>query len=75
MDTVGLGDRRLRLLPAGVVPPALTETRRQAGSKTHWEIGRQTDLVRTAGALQTVLLIAIGVVLLLLAAVLLRGLA
>jgi hypothetical protein len=31
--------------------------------------------VRTAGALQTVLLIAIGVVLLLLAAVLLRGLA
>ncbi len=48
--------------------------RRQAGSKTHQEIGRQTDLVRTAGALQTVLLIAIAVVLLLLGAVVLRGL-
>ena len=54
---------------------AETEARRRAGSNTHREIGPQTDLVRTAGALQTVLLIAIGVVLLLLAAVLLRGLA
>ena len=39
---------------------AETEARRQVGSNTHREIGRQTDLVRTAGALQTVLLIAIG---------------
>ncbi len=53
---------------------AETEARRRAGSKTHQEIGRQTDLVRTAGALQTVLLIAIGIVLLLLAAAVLRGL-
>ncbi len=53
---------------------AETEARRQVGSRTHREIGRQTDLVRTAGALQTALLIAFGVVLLLLAAVLLRGL-
>ena len=39
---------------------AETEARRRAGSTTHREIGRQTDLVQTAGALQTVLLIAIG---------------
>ncbi len=60
--------------PDMAAPPAQPMSR-AAGSQTHREIGRQTDLVRTAGALQTVLLIAIGVVLLLLAAVLLRGLA
>ena len=53
---------------------AETEARRRAGSKTHRKIGRQTGLVHTAGALQTVLLLSIGVVLLLLAAVVLRGL-
>ena len=54
---------------------AETETRREAGSRAHRAIGRQTDLVRTAGALQTVLLIAIGVVLLLLTAFVLGWLA
>ena len=46
---------------------AETEARRDAGSRAHRDIGRQTDLVRTAGAVQTALLIAIGVVLVLLA--------
>ena len=46
---------------------AETEARREAGSRAHRDIGRQTDLVRTAGAVQTALLIAIGVVLVLLA--------
>ena len=54
---------------------AETEARREAGSGAHWEIGRQTDLVRTASAAQTVLLLAIGAILLLLAALALRGLA
>ncbi len=51
------------------------EARREAGSRAHRAIGRQTDLVRMAGVIQTVLLIAIGVVLLLLAAIVLRWLA
>lgn len=49
--------------------------RRWAGSQTHREIGRQTDLMPTANALQAVILIAIGVMLLLLATLPLRGLA
>lgn len=53
---------------------AETDARRRAGSRRHREIGRQTDLVRAAGALQVVLLIAIGLVILLLAALVLRGL-
>ena len=51
-----------------------TAARREAGSRAHGEIGRQTDLVRTAGAVQTALLITIGVVLVLLAALVLRAL-
>ena len=47
---------------------AQTEARREAGSRAHRQIGRRTDRVRTAGVIQTVLLIAIGVVLLLLVA-------
>ena len=54
---------------------AEAEARRRAGSRTHREIGRQTDLVRAAGAAQTVLLLAIGAILLALAAVALWGLA
>jgi hypothetical protein len=54
---------------------AETEARRRAGSQTHRAIGRQTDLVRAASAAQTVLLLAIGAILLLLAALALRGLA
>ncbi len=54
---------------------AQTESRRQAGSRMHREIGRQTDLVLAAGALQSVLVIAIALVLLLLAIVVFRGLA
>jgi hypothetical protein len=53
---------------------AETEARRQAGSKAHREIGRQTDVVRVAGALQMVLLVALGVLLLVLLAVVWRGL-
>lgn len=41
---------------------------RQAGSQAHRNIGRQTDLVRAAGAVQPVLLLAIIVTLALLAA-------
>ena len=37
---------------------AETAARRDAGSRAHREIGRQTDLVRTAGVIQTALLIA-----------------
>lgn len=54
---------------------AETEARRRAGSQTHREIGWQTDLVRAASAAQSVLLLAIGAILLLLAALALRGLA
>jgi hypothetical protein len=56
-----------------VTPEA--DARRQAGSRVHHAIGRQTDTVRAAGAVQTVLLVAIGVVLLLPAVLLVRGLA
>lgn len=52
---------------------AETAARRRAGSRTHREIGRQTDLVRAAGALQTVLTIAIAVLLFVLVAIVLRG--
>lgn len=52
-----------------------TDARRQAGSRTHREIGRQTDVVRAASALQTVLLLVVGAILILLAALALRGLA
>ena len=48
---------------------------RRAGSQTHRAIGRQTDFVRAASATQTVLLLAIGAIVLLLAALALRGLA
>ncbi len=51
-----------------------TEARRRAGSQAHRAIGRQTDLVRVAGALRTILLLAIGVLLVLLVALVLRGL-
>ena len=54
---------------------AETAARRQARSRAHREIGHQTEVVRAADALQTVLLIAIGVLLLLLVAVVWRGLA
>ncbi|GIW07415.1 MAG: hypothetical protein KatS3mg060_2220 [Dehalococcoidia bacterium] len=53
---------------------AMAEERRRSGSATHREIGRQTDLVRAAGALRTILLFAIGVLLVLLVALVLRGL-
>ncbi len=53
---------------------AETQARRQAGSKAHHQIGRQTDVVRAAGALQTVLLVAIGFLLLILLAVVWRWL-
>jgi hypothetical protein len=39
----------------------------------HRQIGRQTDVVRAAGALRTILLLAIGVLLVLLVALVLRG--
>jgi hypothetical protein len=52
---------------------AETAARRDAGSRAHREIGRQTDLVRTAGVIQTALLIAIGVVLVLLAVLVVRS--
>jgi hypothetical protein len=55
-----------------VTPEA--EARREAGSRRHRAIGRQTDLVRAAGALQLALLLAAGVALALLAALVLRGL-
>jgi hypothetical protein len=51
--------------------PVTAKERRRFGSGMHREIGRQTDLVRAAGALQTILLLAIGV---LLVALVLRGL-
>lgn len=51
---------------------AETAARRDAGTRAHREIGRQTDVVRTASAVQTALVIAIGVVLVLLAALVLR---
>ena len=54
---------------------AEAEARRRAGSQTHRAIGRQTDFVRAASATQTVLLLAIGAIVLLLAALALRGLA
>ncbi len=49
----------------------MAKERRRFGSGMHREIGRQTDLVQAAGALQTILLLAIGV---LLVALVLRGL-
>ncbi len=49
------------------------QARRQAGSRSHREIGLQTDLVRASGAVQTLLLIVIVIALLLLAVVVLRG--
>jgi hypothetical protein len=52
---------------------AETGARRRAGSRRHRDIGRQTDLVRAAGALQLVLLLAIGVALALLVVLVLRG--
>lgn len=62
------------LLRCRVPVTAETDALRQSGSRRHHEIGRQTDLVRGAGTLQAVLLIAIGLVILLLAALVLRGL-
>ena len=53
---------------------AETEARRQAGSQAHREIGLQTDVVRAAGVLQTVLLVAAGILVLVLLAVVWRGL-
>ncbi len=53
----------------------MVEERRRAGSGMHRQIGRQTDLVRAAGALRTILLLAIGVLLVLLVALVLRGFA
>jgi hypothetical protein len=53
---------------------AMAEERRRSGSDMHREIGRQTDLVRAAGALRTILLLAIAVLLVLLVALVLRGL-
>src|SRR6266542_2498156 len=55
-----------------VTPEA--DARRQQGSRVHHDIGRQTDLVRAAGGAQAVLLVAIGVVLLVLAVLVVRGL-
>src|SRR5688572_12577785 len=55
-----------------VTPEA--DARRQAGSRVHHDIGRQTDYVRAAGGVQTALLVAVVVVLLLLAVLVLRGL-
>jgi hypothetical protein len=52
---------------------AETGARRRAGSRRHRAIGRQTDLVRAAGALRLVLLLAIGVASALLAVLVLRG--
>ena len=52
----------------------MAKERRRFGSGMHREIGRQTDLVQAAGALQTILLLAIGVLLVLLVALVLRGL-
>lgn len=81
MDVVGLEDRRLRLLPAGVVPPALQPAghgrdrgQTRGGGRAHREIGLPPDLVRAVGAVQTALFIAIAVVLVLLAALVLRAL-
>jgi hypothetical protein len=48
--------------------------RREAGSRAHHAIGRQTDAVRAAGAVQTALLVAIGLVLLMLVVLIVRGL-
>ncbi len=46
--------------------------RREIGSRAHRQIGRQTDLVRSAKVAQWLLLVAMAVALALLAAVLLR---
>ena len=56
-----------------VTPEA--DARRQTGSRVHHAIGRQTDLVRAAGMVQTLLLVVIGAVLLLLAVLALRAFA
>ncbi|HZS01507.1 MAG TPA: hypothetical protein VFE37_22515 [Chloroflexota bacterium] len=53
---------------------ARAEERRRSGRGMHRQIGRQTDLVRAAGALRTILLLAIGVLLVLLVGLVLRGL-
>lgn len=50
-----------------------TDARRQVGSRLHRDIGRQTTLVQAAGALQTALLVAIGLTLFLLVVLMLRG--
>lgn len=52
---------------------ARAEERRRSGSGMHRQIGRQTDLVRTAGALRTILLLSIGVLLVILVALVLGG--
>jgi hypothetical protein len=53
---------------------AETGARRRAGSRRHRAIGRQTDLVRAAGALQLVLLLTVGFALALLVVLVLQGL-
>ena len=52
----------------------MADERRRSGSGMHRRIGCQTDLVRAAGALRTILLLIIGVLLVLLVALVLRGL-
>jgi hypothetical protein len=54
--------------------PVTAMERRRSGSGMHRQIGRQTDLVRAAGAMRSILLLAIGVLLVLLVALVLRGL-
>lgn len=48
------------------------ELRREAGIQAHRQIGRETDIVRAAGALQALLLAGIAVVFILLVALLLK---
>ncbi len=52
---------------------ATAEARRWSGSGMHRQIGRQTDLVRAADALRTVLLLTIGALLAVLVALVLKG--
>lgn len=53
---------------------AEAEVRREAGTQAHRKIGRDTDLVRATGALQMLLLAGIALILILLVALMLRGL-
>lgn len=52
---------------------AAAELRRQAGSRMHREIGRQTDLVRAGGVAQRLPIIGIAAILVVLLLLMLRG--